>query len=196
MAQREYPNIDRDDYLTLDQNSQNARYEYLEGELRMLAGGSADHSTITANLTGILYGLLRGGPCKIYNPDMQLQLSESRYVYPDVTVTCDPRDEAPEDNKTHYPTMVIEVLSPSTEATDRGKKLLYYQAHPTIQDYILVDSQSILIEVYHRERGRWTFFTYGPGDEVQVESLGVQFSVHDAYERTSLMRRHKNERER
>ncbi len=196
MAQHEYPNITIEDYLVINQNSRSARYEYLDGELRMLAGGSADHSTITANLTGILYGLLRGGPCKIYNPDMQLQLSESRYVYPDVTVTCDPRDEAPEDNKTHYPTMVIEVLSPSTEATDRGKKLLYYQGHPTIQDYMIVDSQSILIEVYHREKGRWTFSTYGPGDEVQLESLGVQFSVHEAYERTSLMRKHKNERER
>jgi len=61
---------------------------------------------------------------------------------------------------------------------------------------MIVDSQSILIEVYHREKGRRTFSTYGPGDEVQVESLGVQFSVRDAYERTSLMRRHKNERER
>jgi len=99
MAQGEYQNIDRDDYLTLDQNSQNARYEYLEGELRMLVGGSADHSTITTNLTGILYGLLRDGPCPLYNSEMQLQLSESRYVYPDVTVTCDPRDEAPEDTK-------------------------------------------------------------------------------------------------
>src|SRR6266567_1151548 len=85
--------------------------KYLDGELRMLAGGSADDSTITANLTGILYGLLRGGPCKVYNVDMQFQLSETRYVYPDVTVTCDPRDEAPEDSKTHYPTVVIEVLS-------------------------------------------------------------------------------------
>ena len=135
MAQREYPNITINDYLALDQNSLDARYEYLEGELRMLAGGSADHSTIMTNLTSIIHGRLRGGPCKVYNVDMKLQLSESRYVYPDITVTSDPRDQEPEDNRTHYPTVVVEVLSPGTEATDRGKKLLYYQAHPTIQDY-------------------------------------------------------------
>ncbi len=191
MAQREYPTIDRDDYLLLDRNSQNARYEYLEGELRMLAGGSADHSTITTNLTGILYRLLEDGLCKVYNSDMQLQLSESRYVYPDITVTCDPRDEVPDDNRTHYPSMVVEVLSPTTEAVDRGKKLLYYQAHPTIQEYMLVDSQSMLIEVYYREKGRWSFSVHGSGDSVQLEAIGVQFSVNDAYKRTSLVKNYR-----
>lgn len=191
MAQYDYPNITIEDYQIINHNSQSARYEYLEGELRMLAGGSADHSTIIANLTGILYGLLRDGPCKTYNSDMQLQLSEARYVYPDVTVTCDPRDEAPEDNKTHYPTVVIEVLSPGTEIADRGKKLLYYQAHPTIQEYMLADSQSILIEVYRREETRWSFSTYKREDEVQLESLGIQFSVRDVYERTGLIRKYR-----
>ena len=193
MAQRDYSNITLEDYLLLNQNSQSARYEYLEGELRMLAGGSANHSTITTNLTGILYGLLRGGACKVYNADMQLQLSKSRYVYPDVTVTCDPRDEEPEDDKLHYPTLVIEVLSPSTETVDRGKKLLYYQAHPTIKEYVLVNSQSTLLEVYRREDGRWTFSTYEVGDNVHLESLGVHLSVNDAYERTSLLSKHKRD---
>jgi Uma2 family endonuclease len=189
MVQREYPNIHVNDYLILDQNSLDARYEYLDGELRMLAGGSADHSTITTNLTSMFYGLLRGGPCKVYNVDMKLQLSESRYVYPDITITCDPRDLEPEDNKTHYPSIIVEVLSASTEMVDRGKKLLYYQAHPTIKDYILIDSQSILVQVYHREKSRWTLSTYGLKEEVSVESLDIQFSVKDAYEKTSLLRK-------
>ncbi|MDQ2886340.1 MAG: Uma2 family endonuclease [Chloroflexota bacterium] len=189
MAQHEYQNIHVDDYLFLDQNSQNARYEYLEGELRMLAGGSAAHSTIATNLTSILHRLLEEGPCKVYNSDMQLQLSESRYVYPDITVTCDPRDQEPEDNRTHYPTLVVEVLSPSTEVVDRGKKLLYYQAHPTIQEYVMADSQNILVEVCQREKNRWTFSTHGLGDKIQLESLGIQFSVDDIYKRTSLLRR-------
>lgn len=193
MAQREYPTIHIEDYLTLDRNSQSARYEYLEGELRMLAGGSADHSTITTNLTGILHRALEDGPCKVYNSDMRLQLSEARYVYPDITVTCDPRDEAPEDNNTHYPSVVVEVLSPSTEAVDRGKKLLYYQAHPTIQEYVIANYQTMLIEVYHREKGRWAFFTYGPEDEVQLESLDLRFPVSAVYKRTGLMKQYKNE---
>lgn len=119
---------------------------------------------------------------------MQLQLSESRYVYPDITITCDPRDLEPEDKKLHYPSVIIEVLSPSTEAVDRGKKLLYYQAHPTIQDYIMIDSQSILVEVYHREKSRWSFSRYELHDEIEIESLGIQFLVRDAYKKTTLIR--------
>lgn len=188
MAQREYPNITRDDYLALDQNSLDARYEYLEGELRMLAGGSANHSTITTNLTSILHRLVENGPCKVYNSDMKLQLSESRYVYPDITVTCDPRDQAPEDEMTHFPSVVVEVLSPSTVSVDRGKKLLYYQAHPTIQAYLLVDSQSILIESYQRAKGIWTFSTHELEDEPELACLGVRFSVSDVYQKTSLIR--------
>ena len=189
MAQREYPTIDRDDYLALDHSSQAARYEYLEGELRMLAGGSAAHSIISTNLATSINNLLGDTPCIVYNSDMQLQLSESRYVYPDITVTCDPRDQEPEDNRTHYPTLVVEVLSPGTEVVDRGKKLLYYQAHPTIQEYLMVDSQNILVEVYQREKNRWTFTTHGLGDKIQLESLGIQFSVDEIYKRTSLLRR-------
>jgi Uma2 family endonuclease len=188
MAQGEYPNITIDDYLTLDQNSQNARYEYLEGELRMLAGGSANHSIITTNLTGMVYGLLKDRPCLVLNNDMKLQLSESRYVYPDITMTCDPRDQAPEDEMTHFPSVVVEVLSPSTVSVDRGKKLLYYQAHQTIQAYLLVDSQSILIEAYQREKGRWTFSTYGLEGELEVVCLGIRFSVSDVYKKTSLIK--------
>jgi Uma2 family endonuclease len=189
MAQREYPTITIQDYLALDQNSLEARYEYLEGELRMLAGGSPDHSLITTNVTSLLHSFLRGGPCLVYNVDMKLQLSESRYVYPDITVTCDPRDQEPEDARTHYPTVIVEVLSPSTEAIDRGKKLLYYQAHPSIQDYIMIDSQRIRIEVYHCAKGHWTHSTYKLEDEVPIKSLDMQFAVIDAYERTGLLRK-------
>ncbi|MBV9259177.1 MAG: Uma2 family endonuclease, partial [Ktedonobacteraceae bacterium] len=75
------------------------------------------------------------------------------------------------------------------EVTDRGKKLLYYQAHPTIQEYILADSQNILIEVYRREKNNWTFATYRLGDKITLESLGVQFFVSDAYKKTGLIRK-------
>ncbi len=120
---------------------------------------------------------------------MKLQLSESCYVYPDITITCDPRDQEPEDNQTHYPSVVVEVLSPGTEVVDRGKKLLYYQAHPTIQDYVMINSQRILVEVYQREKSRRVRSTYGLREEVPIESLGIQFSVKDAYEKTSLLRK-------
>lgn len=104
-------------------------------------------------------------------------------------MTCDPRDQEPEDNRIHYPSVVVEVLSPSTEVTDRGKKLLYYQAHPIIQEYILANFQSILIEIYRREKNKWTFSTYRLGDTITLESIGVEFSVSDVYKKTSLIRK-------
>jgi Uma2 family endonuclease len=166
--------------MLLDRHSEEKRYEYLDGELRMLAGGSNYHSRIIANLTGILYGLLKDGPCNIYNSDIRLQLSESRYVHPDVTVSCDQRDNELDD-MIRYPRLVIEVLSPSTEAVDRGKKFIYYQECSSIQEYMLVDSQSIRIEVYQREGDGWKFHTYGPDSTIELDSSGIQFLVGDVY---------------
>jgi Uma2 family endonuclease len=185
MALPKHQNISLEDYLTLDQNSKEARYEYLEGELTMLAGGSTYHSAIIANLTITIGRLLENSSCWIYNSDIRLQLSENRYVHPDLTVSCDQRDQEL-DEMIHYPCLVIEVLSPSTEAIDKIKKLAYYQECPTIQEYLMVDSQSIRIELYHREEDGWKFHTYGPGSTVKLESLGIQFPINDIYRRMKL----------
>ncbi|HZR42462.1 MAG TPA: Uma2 family endonuclease [Ktedonobacteraceae bacterium] len=195
MALPEYPFISVEDYLILDRNSKEARYEYFEGELRMLAGGSTYHSMITANLTGILYGLLSNSSCRVYSADIRLQLSESRYVYADVTISCDERDQELGD-MICYPCVVIEVLSPSTEATDRGKKFLYYRECSTVQEYIMVDSQSVLIEVYRREEDGWKLHTFGPGSIVKLESLNVQFPVDAVYRGMQLSGTRKNARKK
>lgn len=191
MAQYEYPLMDVEDYLILDKNSQHARYEYLDGELRMLAGGSPYHSAIIAYLAATLDRYLGDSPCWIYNSDVQLQLSETRYVHPDIAVSCDERDHEAED-AIHYPRLVIEVLSPSTEAVDRIKKLAYYRECPTIQEYIMVDSQSIHIEIYHREDNRWTLSTYGPDGIITLESLNIQFPIGEIYRRMKLTGTRKN----
>ncbi|HZR43627.1 MAG TPA: Uma2 family endonuclease [Ktedonobacteraceae bacterium] len=186
MALPKYPIMDIEDYLTLDRNSKNARYEYLEGELRMLAGGSIYHSIIIANLTSILHRLLEDSPCCVYNSDIRVQLSEARYVYPDITISCDQRDLGPGD-MIHYPRVIVEVLSPSTEAIDRGRKFLYYRECPTVQEYVMVDAQSMLIEVYHREDGKWTLSPFGPGSEVRLESVNIQFPIDTAYRKIKFI---------
>lgn len=191
MAQYEYPIMDVEDYLILDKNSQHARYEYLDGELRMLAGGSPYHAAIIANLTIAIGRFLSRNRCWIYNSDVQLQLSETRYVHPDIAVRCDKHDHEAED-AIHYPCLVIEVLSPSTEAIDRIKKLAYYRECPTIQEYILADSQSIHIEIYHREGSRWILSTYGPDSIIRLESLNVEFPISDIYEGMNLTGTRKN----
>ena len=117
MAQRKYLVMDVEDYLKLNRDSKNTRYEYLDGEIRMLAGGSPDHSIIIANLTATIKGPLKGSQCRVYNSDVQVQLSAKRYVYPDITVSCDQNQK----ETIHYPCVVVEVLSPTTEATDRGR---------------------------------------------------------------------------
>jgi Uma2 family endonuclease len=185
MAQRKYFVMSVEDYLILNKNSKDARYEYLDGEIRMLAGGSPDHSIIIANLTATIKGPLRGNQCRVYNSDVQLKLSEKRYVFPDITVSCDERDRSQKET-IRYPRLVVEVLSPSTEATDRGRKAAYYRACPTIQEYMMVDSEDIFVEVHRREGEIWTINTFEPGNIITLESLGIQFPIEDAYEGTSL----------
>ena len=170
-----------EDYLALDRNSIEARYEFIDGHAYQLTGGTADHSTISLNIMGAIYSLLRD-PCRIYNSDLRVQLSENRYVYPDASVSCDSRDRGQVDT-IQYPRLAIEVLSPSTEAYDRGRKFGYYRACPTLQEYVLVDSQRQAVEVYRRETGNlWVLHAFGPGDEVDLASLDVRFPVAAVYE--------------
>ena len=185
MAQRKNFVMSVEDYLVLNRNSKDARYEYLDGEIRMLAGGSPDHSIIIANLTAAIKGSLKGSQCRVYNSDLQLRLSEKRYVFPDVTISCDERDRNQKEMIRH-PRVVVEVLPPTTEAADRGKKAAYYRACPTIQEYMMVDSEEVFVEVHRREEERWTINTFEPGDTITLESLGIRFPIEDAYEGTSL----------
>src|SRR5205085_6902158 len=149
MAQRKYSIMSVEDYLILNKSSKDTRYEYLEGELRMLAGGSPDHSIIIANLTATIKGPLKGSPCRVYNSNVQLKLTEKRYVYPDITISCDERDRNQKET-IHYPIVVVEVLSPTTEAIDRGKKAAYYRACPTIKEYMMVDCEEVFFVEVHR----------------------------------------------
>lgn len=185
MAQRKYFVMSVEDYLTLNRNSKDTRYEYLDGEIRMLAGGSPDHSIIIANVTALIKGPLKGSQCRVYNSDVQLKLSEKRYVFPDITVSCDERDRNQKET-IRYPCVVVEVLSPSTEATDRGRKAAYYRACPTIQEYMMVDSEDVFVEVHRREEKVWTINTFERGSTITLESLGIEFPIEDAYEGTSL----------
>ncbi len=171
-----------EDYLTLDRNSTEVRYEFIDGYAYLLAGGTADHSTIKQNIANLIRGLLRGGPCRVYDSDMKVRISKTRYVYPDVSVSRDPHDRGRTDIL-QSPRLVVEVLSPSTEAKDRGKKFSYYRACPTIEEYVLVDTQQQSVEVYQREQAPfWRFSSFGPGDHMELTSLSIRFPVAAIYE--------------
>lgn len=184
--------IDIEDYLILDKHSVEAHYEYLDGVLRMLAGGSNYHSVIIARLTSVIDGHLEDGPCWTFNSDVRLQLSESRYVHPDLTVSCDPRDQSEQD-EIHFPKLVVESLSPTTEDVDKGFKIFAYQECPTIQEYMLVDSLSIRIVIYRRKDG-WRLHEYGPGDTVRLESIDLEFPINRIYRGMNLTGTRKNKK--
>src|SRR5260370_40177932 len=181
MASERTPTMSVEEYFELEENNPDTRYEYLDGYVYMMSGGSANHATISGNIYAILKSFLCGGPCRVYNSDMKVRVSEKRYFHPDVTVSCDSRDRGTADF-IQSPRLVVEVLSPSTEARDRGRKLQYYFACPSIEEYLLVDARSMRIERYRKEQKRWIYDAFGADDEVELVSPGVRFPVVDAYE--------------
>ena len=173
-------------FALVEQNPEHA-YEYLDGRVYMMTGGSPDHSIIGSNLNGLLQAFLRGRRCIVYTSDVYVQLSEQYRLCPDVTVSCDPRDRGAQD-VIRYPSLVAEVLSPTTEARDRGQKSLQYRACPSMQEYLLISSEVPLVEVFRREKqGFWSLYTLGLADTIDLTSLELRLSVAELYRNTSLL---------
>lgn len=169
-----------EEYFQLDGNAE-SRYEYIDGHVRMLAGGTPDHAKIGANMIGVLYALLEGSSCSVYTSDVRVCLSENRYVYPDIAVSCERQDQEQGD-MIYSPCLIVEVLSPSTEAYDRGRKLAYYRECAAIQEYMLIDSQLPSIEIFRREKHNlWTYHAFGMGDEVELSCLSIHFPLAKVY---------------
>jgi len=171
-----------EEYFELCRNSPDVRYEYIDGQAVMLASGSLNHSRIAKNIIIALERFLRVRGCQSFTSDATVKIPSGRYVLPDVTVTCDERDH--EDNDyLLYPCVIFEVLSPSTEAIDRGRKFTFYQECLTIQEYVLVNSQEPVIEVFHRENEHmWTYRMFKQGEEVLLPSLDIRLNTREIYE--------------
>jgi Uma2 family endonuclease len=192
MASGSTPSMSVEEYFDLEENHPDTRYEYLDGYVYMMSGGSANHAAISGNIYAILKSLLRGSRCRVYNSDMKARVSEQQYFHPDVTVSCNPNDRGMA-AVIQSPRLVVEVLSPSTEARDRGRKLQCYLACPTIEEYLLVDARSFRIEIYRKEQKKWIYEAFGAEDEVELTTLGVHFPIEDAYEDV-LFEKEENER--
>lgn len=183
----QYERMSLEDYLALVERDPEHAYEYLDGRVYMMTGGSPDHSIIGSNLTGLVQALLRGRRCIIYNSDVYVQLSELYRVCPDVTVSCDVRDRGAQE-VIRYPCLVAEVLSPTTEARDRGQKSLQYRSCPSIQEYLLISAEFSLVEVFRREKQEfWSLYTLGPKDTIELTSLNLRFPVAELYHNTSFL---------
>ncbi len=175
-----------EEYFALLENDPEHGYEYLDGFIYMMTGGSPDHAIIGGNVISILVNLLRGRRCIVYSSDLYVKLAENYRVCPDATVSCDPRDRGSRD-VIRYPSLIVEVLSPTTEARDRGKKSLQYRSCPTIQEYLLISADTFLIEVFRREKNDfWTLYTLGRDDTVELRNLDIHFPVAEVYQNTSF----------
>ncbi len=183
-------------YLALDEAT-DGKYEYLDGFVFMLrppssayaenalvdmAGGSVAHAALSARIVTLVNVALGDSPCMAYTSDARMRLAEKRYLYPAVTVSCGQEAGSMLAN----PTVVVEVLSPTTEKRDRGAKFKAYKALPSVQEYMLISSEYKAIEVYRREGNFWRQYHYQEGDLVELTSIGVSFPFYDVYRRINL----------
>ncbi len=165
------------------EEKQELRYEYLNGEVYAMTGGTVNHGRIAANLIAMLIPHLRRGRCRVQTSDVKVQIAESNdYIYPDVSVTCDDRDKTATKFIAH-PCLIVEVLSPGTAAYDRRDKFNLYRRSESLQDYVLVDTQKIEIDIYSKnDRGRWEIMSYVAGDSIELTSINLTFPIEQVFE--------------
>ncbi len=174
----------REEYLTLETQN-DFKSEYYAGEIFAMAGGSLNHSLIAANTTRGLGNALRDKDCIVLSSDLKIRLNHSdAYVYPDVSVVCGEPDY--HDDRSDIitnPTIIIEVSSPSTADFDRQEKMLRYIQIPSLQEYVIIDSRKIFVQVFKRhEKGKWLTSLYESLDsEVALETIDVNISMREIY---------------
>ncbi|MDB9466539.1 Uma2 family endonuclease [Dolichospermum circinale] len=173
-------------YLAWELN-QDIRYEYINGEVFAMTGGTIPHNDIALNLYTSLRPHLRPRGCRINVSDVKVQVtSKGPYFYPDLIVSCHPEDI----NARKFiqnPKLIVEVLSPSTSGKDREEKFRYYLTIPTLQEYILIDSEKISVERYCRGEGRmWLYYPYTTGDMITLSSIAFEFPIEMLYDSVGL----------
>lgn len=176
------PVFGAEDYLAWEAE-QNEKHEYLAGEVFAMAGASEAHVTIAGNVYSALRNHLRGQPCRAFISDMKLEVAAAdAFFYPDVFVTCSPADASLKDRK-REPTLVVEVLSPTTAAYDRGAKFAHYRRLESLREYVLVDTERVAVDVFRRDgEGHWVLYPAGPGETVELASVGLMLPVEAIYE--------------
>ena len=177
-----FPRFTPEEYFAWEEQ-QEFRHEYLNGEVYAMTGGTLNHSEIAMNFGSLLKTHLRGGGCRVLTADARVNIQASNdYVYPDLSVTCDDRDRTATKFISH-PCLIIEVLSPSTEAYDRGDKFSLYRRSSTLRDYVLVNANRISIDLYRKtEHGGWEIINYQIGDIVELASIDLTFPIDRVFE--------------
>ena len=182
-----------EEYITLERkaipNVETVRSEYINGEIINMPGASFAHNLITNNISGELHTRLKGTGCAVFANDMRISIPTAKsYFYPDVGVVCeDPRFEDDVFDTLLNPIVIVEVLSPSTEASDRGEKFAHYRQLPSLQEYVLVAQDQIRVEHYRRQERQWIFTDFEKHDEIlPLPSIECELPLQDIYERVTF----------
>ena len=181
IAQRQPQLMTPQEYLEWEE-LQPLKYEYINGEVFAMTGGILPHNSIAINLTTALKNHLRGSGCKVFMADAKVGISPSGPShYPDVMVTCDQNDRTAR-KIIYHPILIIEVLYPSTEAFDRGRKFGNYRRIDSLREYVLIDADRMSVECYRRnQQGKWELSPYIPeetgtnGLELEIDLQSVDF---------------------
>lgn len=174
-------------YLQLEEKS-NIKHEYIDGQVYAMAGTTDTHNTIAGNLFILIRNHFRGSQCRVYFADIKASIEKrNRFYYPDIIVTCDPKDRETATYK-RFPKLIIEVLSESTEAFDRGDKFNDYQTLDSLEEYVLVNSKHQRFETFRRnDQGLWVLQTYTPDDQIfELQSINLIAPFTDLYENVEL----------
>jgi Uma2 family endonuclease len=180
-----------EEYLAIERQNE-YKSEYIDGEMLAMTGASRRHNIIAVNITASLHRQLTGRPCEIYANDMRVRIKSRReyaYTYPDVVIVCgEPQFEDDHLDTLLNPTVIIEVLSESTERYDRGKKFGLYRTIESLAEYVLVAQDEFRIEQYMKQPdGRWVLSDYHSRDDVvEITSVQCALSLREVYEKVAL----------
>lgn len=160
------------------------KHEYLAGEVFAMTGGTLEHSRLAVQVSHLLVSALSGGSCRVLSADARVRIEAVDVdVYPDLSVVCGPPETAnSDDHALLNPTLVVEILSKSTEAYDRGLKASHYRRIPSLKAYLLVAQDRSQLELLLREDDdRWVLVEAGPGQRLTIAPLGVELEVDAIY---------------
>ena len=176
-------------YLALERASE-FRNEYYDGGIHAMAGTSRLHGLIAANLLGEIRQQSKGRPCEVFAADLRVWVDATEsYTYPDiVAVGGEPQLQDEVFDTLLNPTVLIEILSPSTEADDRGRKATAYRQLASLREYVLVAQDRVRVEHFARRGDDWIATVLGdPGDVLQLDSIGCAIPLREVYARTGLL---------
>ena len=175
------PKLTLEAYLAWE-NEQPDKHEFHRGEVFAMVGARRSHGCVVGNLMRHLGNQLAGTPCRAFCKGMKVQIGDDTVLYPDVFVTCDKADLATE-MIFRAPTLVVEVLSPTTQAYDRSQKFALYRRIPALQEYILVDPETCRIEAFRRGADDlWVLHDMSDSDTVEAASVGCRMTLLDVFD--------------